>query len=79
MIPLNVFVDESAAAGLLRQARWADGVECPRCRSDRTVKNGSYRAYQRYLCKDCERTFNDKTGIIFAYSKIPLGIWFLIL
>ncbi len=72
MIPLDVFRLESVAADLLEQARWRDGVTCPRCRSDRTVSNGSYREFQRYLCKNCDRTFNDKTGTIFAHSKIAL-------
>jgi transposase-like protein len=36
------------------------------------IKHGSYRAYQRYLCKDCDRTFNDKTGTIFEHAKIGL-------
>jgi transposase-like protein len=75
MIPLDVFGSESVAADLLQQVRWRDGVSCPRCRSDRTVRNGSYGHFQRYLCKDCDRTFNDKTGTIFAHSKIPLRRW----
>ncbi|WP_367176315.1 IS1595 family transposase [Haloarcula rubripromontorii] len=75
MIPLDVFGSESVAADLLEQVRWRDGVTCPRCRSDRTVRNGSYREFQRYLCKNCDRTFNDKTGTIFAHSKIALRRW----
>ncbi|MDS0243906.1 MULTISPECIES: IS1595 family transposase [unclassified Haloferax] len=75
MIPLDVFGSESLAADLLEQVRWRDGVECPRCRSDRTVKNGSYGAFQRYLCNNCDRTFNDKTGTIFAHSKVALRKW----
>ncbi|ELY87165.1 IS1595 family transposase [Natrialba taiwanensis] len=75
MIPLDMFGSESLAADLLQQVRWRDGVECPRCRSDRTVKNGSYGHFQRYLCKDCDCTFNDKTGTIFAHSKIALRKW----
>ena len=39
------------------------------------VRNGSYGQFQRYLCKDCDRTFNDKTGAIFAHSKIALRKW----
>jgi len=34
------------------------------------IKHGNYREYQQYLCKDCDRTFNDKTGTIFAHAKI---------
>jgi len=75
MIPLDVFGSESLAADLLQQVRWRDGVTCPRCRSDRTVRNGSYREFQRYLCKNCGRTFNDKTGTIFAHSKVALRRW----
>ena len=37
--------------------------------------DGSYGHFQRYLCKDCGRTFNDKTGTIFAHSKIALRKW----
>jgi transposase-like protein len=76
MFPISRFVSESAAADLLQQVRWRDGVECPRCRSDLTVRNGSYREYQRYLCKNCGRTFNDKTGTIFAHSKLTLKEWY---
>jgi transposase-like protein len=75
MIPLDVFGSESVAAALLQQVRWRDGVICPRCRSDLTVRNGSYGPFQRYLCKDCDRTFNDKTGTIFAHSKVALRKW----
>jgi transposase-like protein len=72
MFPISRFRHESAAADLLQQVRWRGGVECLRCRSDLTVRNGSYRAYQRYLCKNCGRTFNDKTGTIFAHSRLKL-------
>ncbi len=75
MIPLDVFGSESVAANLLQQVRWRDGVSCPRCRSDRTVRNGSYREYQRYFCKNCDRTFNDKIDTIFAHSKVALRRW----
>ena len=76
MFPIHRFVSESAAADLLAQVRWRNGVKCPRCRSDRTVRNGSYRVYQQYLCKNCGRSFNDKTGTIFAHSKLKLKEWY---
>jgi transposase-like protein len=79
MFPVSRFVSESAAADLLQQVRWRDGVECPRCRSDLTVRNGSYRVFQRYLCKNCGRTFNDKTGTIFAHSKLSLKEWYFVI
>jgi len=36
------------------------------------IKHGSYREDQRYLCKDCGRTFNPKTSTIFAHAKVAL-------
>ena len=73
MFPFDVFRSEASAADLLEQVRWRDGLQCPRCWSDTVIKYGSYRAYQRYRCKDCGRTFNDKTGTIFAHAKIGLN------
>jgi len=72
MFPFEVLRSEASAANLLEQVRWRDGLYCPRCRSESVIKYGSYREYQRYLCKDCDRTFNDKTGTIFAHAKIGL-------
>jgi len=36
------------------------------------IKHGSYRECQRYLCKDCDRAFNNKTGTTLAHAKIGL-------
>ena len=66
MFPFELLSSEASAANLLEQVRWRDGLYCPRCRSESVIKHGSYRTYQRYLCKDCDRTFNPKTGTIFA-------------
>ena len=73
---MHRFVLESAAADLLQQVRWCNGVGFPRCRSDRTGRNGSYRSYQRHLYKNCVRSFNDKTGTIFAHSKLKFKEWY---
>jgi len=72
--------DESWCTSLLRNVRWDKGqVECPRCNSYNIKKDGQYRSYQKYLCKQCERWFNDKTGTVFHYSHTPLKKWFLAL
>ena len=72
MIPLATFGAESVAADLLAQVPWRDSVDCPLCRSDRTVRHGSYGEFQRYFYEDLVCTFNDKTGTIFAHSKVAL-------
>ena len=42
------------------------------------IRYGSYRVFQRYLCKDCDRTFNDQTGTVFEHSEVALRKWFLV-
>ena len=49
--PFEVLNSETSAANLLEQVRWRDGLQCPRCRSESVINYGSYREYQRYLCK----------------------------
>ncbi|PGF17235.1 IS1595 family transposase [Natrinema sp. CBA1119] len=77
MFPIKTFVSERRAANLLAQIRWRDGVYCPRCRGESVIRYGSYRVFQRYLCKDCDRTFNDQTGTVFEHSAVALRKWFL--
>jgi transposase len=77
MFPLKTFVSECRAANLLAQIRWRDGVSCPRCRAESVIRYGSYRVFQRYLCKNCGRSFNDKTGTVFEHSAVALRKWFL--
>src|SRR5271165_2131875 len=68
---------ESYCASALRKARWSGcRAVCPRCHSDSTKKDGRYRSYQKYFCKSCRRSFNDKTGTLFHYSHTPLNRWF---
>jgi transposase-like protein len=74
-IPFDEFVSETSAADLLEQVRWRDGRQCPRCRSESVIKYGSYQAFQRYRCTDRDRTFNDKTGTIFACAEIAFIKW----
>lgn len=69
---------ESYCASVLRKVRWNDSrAACPRCHSDNTKKDGHYRSYQKYFCKSCLRSFNDKTGTLFHYSRTPLSRWFI--
>jgi len=64
-------------ADALREVRWASGVQCVYCGSGSVVRRGwRKRLYRRYRCKGCGRWFNDRTGTVFTYSKLPLRFWF---
>jgi transposase-like protein len=67
---------EVECSEVLREVRWAGGLRCLHCGSGRVVRRGWRGLYQRYHCKDCGGWFNDRTGTVFAYSKLPLNVWF---
>ncbi|MDG7009535.1 MAG: IS1 family transposase [Nitrososphaerota archaeon] len=69
---------EEECISTLREMRWPDGViACPRCGSDRVVKDGPRGRYQMYWCKKCNFGFNDRSGTIFQDTKVPLRKWFM--
>lgn len=58
----------------LREGRFQQGVYCPRdgCESEDVVRWGTGSGgVQRYRCKACGRTFNDRTGTPMAGTRYP--------
>ena len=55
----------------IREARFASGMACVQCGSTSVKRNGKYKTRQRYLCKDCGKTFNDMTNTPFSGSRYP--------
>lgn len=53
----------------VRDARFAHGLVCVRCSSQRVQRWGSFDGRQRYRCGDCLRTFSDLTASPLAYTK----------
>lgn len=59
-----------------RQGKVTDDIMvCPRCGSVTIVKNGHKDGRQRYLCKDCRKTFGDTYGTLFYHSRLPAVTW----
>lgn len=53
-----------------------DGVACPRCGSLDVVRKGHDRdGTQRWLCKDCHRTFRNAADTIITRSKLRPAVW----
>lgn len=48
---------------------------CPHCKSNSTIKHGSYKNIQRFKCKNCTKTFTEKTNTLLSYSKKPTSLW----
>jgi transposase-like protein len=47
------------------------GLACVHCGSKAVKRNGTYRSRQRYLCKDCGKSFNDTTATPLAGTRYP--------
>lgn len=65
---------EDKCRAYLEGLRWPEGVECPRCRSNkisRIVKRNQFD------CDSCRYQFSVKSGTVFHDSHLPLSKWFL--
>lgn len=58
-----------------REQRFSKGVACLHCGSMNVIKHGKKNDVQRFRCKDCERTFNDRTMTPLANSHVSLEQW----
>lgn len=50
--------------------------ECHYCAGDKINKNGKTKqGRQRYICKECGKSFSDMTGSPLSYTKKPIDKW----
>ena len=45
-------------------------IYCPKCHSVNINKNGKYKERQMYICKDCNKKFNNLTNTIFSHTHL---------
>lgn len=69
------FSDEEDMERMFMEARWPNGVRCPRCESpniqDRTGQPRTFR------CRACRFDFTIKTDTVMQGSNLPLSKWVL--
>ncbi len=73
LMSIDRLLDESFWISVFLSARWRDGIRCVRYHSIMVKKHGKYGKFQRYKCKACNKTWNDKTGTILAYSRLSIS------
>ena len=56
-----------------------DFMPCPNCGSVNTKKYGKVRGKQRFLCKDCRKTFGYTTGTVIVNAKVNEPQWKIML
>jgi transposase-like protein len=81
-VNIQGLIDNAKCYQMVRQLRWPEGVECPHCHATEVIKNGHDETQpdrQRYLCRMCNRAFDDLTGTVFAGHHQSLAVWMLCL
>src|SRR5271154_2230794 len=69
----QLFDTDDKCREALTKLRWPNGVECPRCKSDRI---SWIQLNRQFDCAECEYHFSVKAGTIFNDSHLPLTTWF---
>ncbi len=59
----------------IKENRFSLGRVCPYCKKDKVLRNGKYNKKQRYICKDCHKTFTDFTYSPCYNSKKDFTAW----
>ena len=70
------FSDEAEVERMFIDARWPNGIACPRCES-RNVQERASRKPAPFRCRDCRKDFSVKTGTVMESSKLELSKWAL--
>ena len=52
-----------------------NGISCPHCKSFNIKKNGHKGLMQRFMCKDCNKTFTPRNNTITFSSKKSFATW----
>jgi len=82
LVNIQTLIDEGKCYEVVRQLRWPTGIQCPACGASDIVKRGKHTHQihrQRYVCRTCDRQFDDLTGTIFEGHHQPLRVWVLCL
>jgi hypothetical protein len=68
------FPDEGSCWRYLREVRWPEGFECPRCGEQESYFIRTRRLEQ---CRHCRYQTSVTAGTIFHRTRKPLRMWFL--
>ena len=74
---LAAYGSEAQCAEALFTGRWPRGFVCPQC--DRAEGYTKIQTRGLLQCKHCRHQSPLTAGTVFAYSQLPLTIWFLAL
>lgn len=70
-------LDSESVQAFLTEKRFKSSKPtiCPFCGGTHIIKNGLKDGRQRYICKDCKKTFGNTHNTILKSSKKDLSVW----
>jgi len=80
VVNIQDIIDDEKCFEIVRAKRWKDGVCCVNCASKNIICNGHHKSQehrQLYICKDCNKYFDDLTATVFMGSHLPLKTWII--
>src|SRR5688572_4661883 len=69
---IKYFSDPVRAHALITNARWPNGVACPRCG---TMEPTWLAKYWRWKCNGCKKQFTVKIGTVMEESPLKIETW----
>lgn len=73
MLNILNLIDEAKCYEMVRNLRWPNGVHCAHCDHFWVKKRGFHNSSQYrqcYVCKVCDRQFDDMGGLVIFVSFI---------
>lgn len=59
----------------LLDKKYDEGLKCPYCGRTHVVRNGKKAGRQRFLCRDCRKSFSATTNTILFKTRYDLATW----
>ena len=69
------FENEKDRKDQILQGRFKNGLKCPKCGHLYLNKNGKTNGRQRYICKNCKITFDERSFTPLSNTKLSLDKW----
>lgn len=71
---IREYGSEDKCRAFLEALRWPEGIECPRCQSEKFFPLAERKQFE---CASCRHQFSATAGTVFHDSHLPLWKWFL--
>ena len=72
---LRNFPNDSEKNIEILRGRFKNGLKCPKCGHSKLNKNGKTNNRQRYICKNCRTTFDERSFSPLSNTKLSLDTW----